>query len=84
MTNQSAYLAREQALDETETRLTANPDVIELRFDRARLLTELGRTEEAKQTYLDILSRDPAHFGALNNLGVLLHTAGFRTAARTT
>ena len=83
MTGRSAYAIREQALVETETRLTSNPDVVDLRFDRARLLTELGRSEEAKQVYLDILSRDPSHFGALNNLGVLLHATGFRTAART-
>ena len=83
MVNRSAYAVREQALDETEARLASAPDIIDLRFDRARLLTELGRGEEAKQAYLDILARDPAHFGALNNLGVLLHATGFRTAART-
>ena len=83
MINRSAYAVREQALGETEARLMDDPDAIALRFDRARLLTELGRNEEAKQAYLDILTRDPAHFGALNNLGVLLHAAGFRTAART-
>src|ERR1700722_222063 len=83
MVNRSAYAVREQALGETEARLASAPDIIDLRFDRARLLTELGRGEEAKQAYLDILARDPAHFGALNNLGVLLYSTGFRTAART-
>lgn len=74
---------RETALKNTDARLAENPGEIEPRFDRARLLTELGRTEEAKRAYLEILERCPGHFGALNNLGVLLHATGYRTAART-
>ena len=52
-------------------------------FERARLLTELGRNEEAKLAYIKLLTRSPEHFGALNNLGALLHEMGYRTAART-
>jgi hypothetical protein len=53
-------------------------------FARARLLTEQGACGEAKKTYLQLLAVSPDHFGALNNLGALLHGMGYRTAARTT
>ena len=52
-------------------------------FARARDLTAKGANEEAKQAYLQLLARSPDHFGALNNLGALLHDMGYRTAART-
>jgi tetratricopeptide (TPR) repeat protein len=76
-------LEREMALKEIDLRLSKEPSAVELRFGRARLLTELGHTEEAKHAYLDLLALAPAHFGALNNLGALLHSTGFKTAART-
>jgi hypothetical protein len=53
-------------------------------FARARQLTELGQAEDAKRLYLELLARAPGHFGAINNLGALLHEMGYRTAARTT
>ena len=74
---------REAALAEADARMAEDPRAIEPRFDRARLLTELGREEEAKRAYLDIVALSPGHFGALNNLGALLFSTGFRTAART-
>src|SRR5271163_3940196 len=82
-TDWPAYRQREAALEDIEARLAAEPDGVESKFERAGLLTELGRTDEAKRAYLEILARWPEHFGALNNLGVLLHVGGFRTAART-
>lgn len=66
-----------------ETRLAADPGAVDALFDRAQLLVALGRGEEARQAFLDLLARDPAHFGGLNNLGALLHDGGYRTAART-
>jgi hypothetical protein len=74
---------QETALKDIENRLAAGEVDIELRFGRARLLTELNRVEEAKAAYIEILKQSPAHFGALNNLATLLYTTGFRTAART-
>jgi len=75
--------AREAALRDLETRIAAEPDTVALRLDRARLLTELGRTLDARNAYLDILARAPFDRQALNNLGTLLHATGYRTAART-
>ena len=53
------------------------------RFEAACLLSEMGRTLEARNAYLEVLAREPGHRLALNNLGTLLHTTGYRTAART-
>jgi tetratricopeptide (TPR) repeat protein len=75
-------LRRVEALREVEARLALDPGSIALRFDRACLLNEMGQTEDAKQAYLDVLTRSPGHVGALNNLGTLLYFTGYRTAAR--
>lgn len=73
---------RRQALCEVEAQLKLDPESVALRFDRGCLLNELGRTEDAKLAYLDVLTRCPEHVGALNNLGTLLYFTGYRTAAR--
>ncbi|MDR3629799.1 MAG: tetratricopeptide repeat protein [Desulfocapsaceae bacterium] len=73
----------EAALQEAEALLKAAPHAIDARFVRAQLLMELGRTEEAKDAYLELLTLSPSHSGALNNLGALLHATGFTAAART-
>ncbi len=75
--------AREAALQNLITRLASNPDAVDLRFEFACLLAEMGRTREARDAYLELLARDPTHRLALNNLGTLVHAAGFKTAART-
>ena len=75
--------ARESALRELTGRLASNPESVELRFELAGLLAEMGRIPEARDAYLDLLARQPAHRLALNNLGTLLFDTGYRTAART-
>jgi len=75
--------AREAALRELESRLATEPESVALRLERAQLLTELGRTAEARNAYLEILARAPSDRQALNNLGTLLHGTGYKTAART-
>ena len=82
MTNWAACIERKEALREVEERLAGDPESLDLRFDRACLLAEMGENEQAKQAYLDVLHRCPAHVGALNNLGTLLYFTGYRTAAR--
>jgi aromatic-L-amino-acid/L-tryptophan decarboxylase len=74
---------REAALGNLNVRLASEPGDAKLRFELACLLTEMGRTMEARNAYLDLLKREPGHRLALNNLGTLLHATGYRTAART-
>jgi len=76
------YLQRLEALEKIDARVAADPDEVDAHFERGRLLTDLGRPEEARGAYFEVIKREPAHFGALNNLGGLLHAGGFRSAAR--
>ncbi len=69
-------------LAEIEARLTGEPDDVDLRYLRAGLLARLGRGEAARDAYLAVLALAPTHFGALNDLGTLLHNSDFRAAAR--
>src|ERR1700733_14633948 len=78
-----ARVDRHAALDAIEARLAAAPDSADLRCRRAGLLASLGRSDEARADYLAVLAGAPTHFGALNDLGTLLHATGYRTAART-
>ena len=74
---------RESRLHELEAQILSDAAATPLRFERACLLAEIGRTAEARDAYIDLLSREPSHRAALNNLGTLLHETGYRTAART-
>jgi aromatic-L-amino-acid decarboxylase len=74
---------RESRLRELESQIALDPTAIPLRFERACLLAEAGRTADARNAYLDVVSREPSHKAALNNLGTLLYETGYRTAART-
>jgi glutamate/tyrosine decarboxylase-like PLP-dependent enzyme len=74
---------REARLRELEESIANESADISVKFERACLLAEIGRTGDAQRAYLDLLSREPAHRLALNNLGTLLHETGYRTAART-
>jgi hypothetical protein len=75
---------RESRLRELEAQIACDDSgAIPARFERACLLAESGRALDARVAYLDLLSRQPSHREALNNLGTLLHQTGYRTAART-
>ncbi len=81
-------VAQEARLRQLDERLAGAGDAspsgaIEVRAERAALLNALGRSDEARQAYLDFLALAPTHFGALNDFGTLLYATGFRTAART-
>ena len=85
-TGQESWMPRnlkESRLRELESEIAADSAAVPLRFERACLLSEIGRTGDARDAYIDVLSREPSHRGALNNLGTLLHQTGYRTAART-
>jgi len=72
-----------QRLQEIEERIAVDPAAVEPRFERAALLAEMDRLEEAKQGYLEILATVPTHRGTLNKLGDLLYATGYRSAAHT-
>jgi glutamate/tyrosine decarboxylase-like PLP-dependent enzyme len=74
---------KESRLQELEVEIAEDSASIPLRFERACLLAEIGRSDNAREAYIDVLSREASHRGALNNLGTLLHETGYRTAART-
>ena len=78
-----AHRARKAALDSLRERIAADPGSLDLRFELAGVLAEMGRTLEARNAYLEVLARNPAHRLALNNLGTLLYATGYKTAART-
>jgi Flp pilus assembly protein TadD len=65
-------------IERIDALIAADPTAIRLRFARASALHDLSRNVEAERAYLDVLARDPTHFGALTNLGTLLHVAGKR------
>ena len=48
------------------------------------MLDSLGRNNEARDAYIEVIKRDGGHIGALGNLGTLLYNAGYRSAARLT
>ena len=52
-------------------------------LEQARGLATSGDDEAAKRAFLGVLLQDPAHFEALNQLGVLAHATGHTSAART-
>lgn len=75
--------AWEQALAVVEARLGGAEVSVDDEVERAGLLATLGRHQQARQAYLQILTADPGHFVALNNFGVLLHETNYVNAART-
>jgi hypothetical protein len=75
--------ALQRALNDVSSRLRNHPGSLDLMFERARLLDRLGRSDDARLAYVEILQRDANHFGALNDLGMLLFKAGLRQDAFT-
>jgi hypothetical protein len=82
VTDRPAGTARKLRLAELDRSLAQDPDAAEALFERAGLLREDGRFEEAKRDYLELLRRAPADFGALNDFGALVLKAGYKSAAR--
>jgi tetratricopeptide (TPR) repeat protein len=75
--------ARETELARLDAALRDDPLSIELALDRARLLAELDRPDDARDAYLRLVARSPDHLRALNDFGTFLVQGGFRAAART-
>ncbi len=74
---------RGRRIAELDHSLALDPDACEPRLERAGLLREQGRFEEAKHDYLELLRRTPTDFAALNDFGTLVLKAGYKDAART-
>ena len=74
--------SRSTRIGELDRVLDRDPDDATARSERAGLLREAGRFEEAKSDYLELLRRQPTDFGALNDFGTLVLNAGYREAAR--
>jgi Tfp pilus assembly protein PilF len=70
---------RLRALDRV---LERDPEAYAARAERAGLLREQGRFEDAKRDYLELIRRKPNDFAALNDFGTLVLNAGYREAAR--
>jgi hypothetical protein len=47
---------------------------VSLLFARACLLDQLGRSNEARDAYIEFIKRDGTHIGALGNMGALPST----------
>ncbi|WP_128913373.1 pyridoxal-dependent decarboxylase [Granulicella sibirica] len=74
---------RLQSLDQQlSTKNLPEHDEVELLVERAMLLTQTGRTLEARSDHLRVLALNPKHKTNLLELGRLLVAAGQRNAAR--
>jgi len=79
----SRLYSDEEQLAEIDRRLARLPDALDLRFERACCLEDLGWNEAASQAYFAVLQRDPAHLGSLTNLGLMARQDGDLTTAHT-
>jgi hypothetical protein len=73
---------RSLRIGELDRALERNPEDFAARSERAGLLREDGRFEEAKRDYLELIRSRPTDFTALNDFGTLVLNAGYREAAR--
>ncbi len=80
-TDSSPRAKWESELREVESQMASDPFSLDLRFQRASLLSELGRLVDARTEYMKVLEREPYHLAALNKLGSVLIATGHRTAA---
>ncbi len=58
-------------------------DSIDGLLEKAHRLAKRGEDDAAKNAFLEVLQRDPTHFGALTDLAALALATGHRTAAMT-
>ncbi|MGA2395107.1 MAG: tetratricopeptide repeat protein [Candidatus Lustribacter sp.] len=72
----SRQYSDERHLVELDGRLSAAPDSVDLLFERACCLEDLGWDQPAMQAYLAVLKADPRHLGALTNLGLMVGQRG--------
>jgi hypothetical protein len=68
-------------IDQLDKLLLREPEAFKARFERAGLLREQGRYDEAKRDYLELIRLRPTDFGVLNDFGTLALKAGYKDAA---
>jgi len=68
-------------LKNLEKRLENEPDSIELRLQRARLLVDAGHVKEAEVAYAEILQQAGDQSMVMDHLGDRLHAKGFHVEA---
>lgn len=78
----SRQYSDERHLVEIDGRLSEAPDAVDLLFERACCLEDLGWDQPAMQAYLTVLKRDPRHLGALTNLGLMVGQRGDPASGR--
>ncbi|MGA2887514.1 MAG: pyridoxal-dependent decarboxylase [Terracidiphilus sp.] len=76
------HAAMKSALAIVDQQLTTQTLTAAQLFQRGNLLEVTGKSMEARQTYVELLTLEPAHKGALNSLGNLLTSAGEIAEAR--
>jgi tetratricopeptide (TPR) repeat protein len=74
--SQGTALSLERILFALEKAVADWPAATSLLFERAKALDALRREELAEAAYLAVLTRNPRHFRALNDLGMLYHRNG--------
>ena len=74
---------QEEALRRADAELVATPKAPAPLFERARALDALGRNDEARCAYLDVLVVEPRHLQALLAVSTLCAKTGYVSAART-
>jgi glutathione synthase/RimK-type ligase-like ATP-grasp enzyme len=84
MSNDGSWAPRktqEARLQHLERQLASAPAGIDIKIERAVLLSALDRRTEAQQAFIDILLQAPANFSALNEFGNCLASMGLVAAA---
>lgn len=73
----------ERDLAAIDRRLEQTPDAVEVLFERACCLEDLGQSEGAAAAYVAVLQHDSRHLGTLSNLGTMLLHRGEALKAQT-
>ena len=65
-----------------DTLIENHPEIVRFRFERAGIRLHQGCSEAAQQDYLAVLTQEPGHFGALNDLAIIAAEQGRLKEAR--
>ena len=76
------YTALKSSLQAVEDQLQAQPKSVALLLQRGSIQEQMGRNQEARSTWIELLNVDPAHGVAMNNLANLMADVGENEEAR--